>query len=799
MFKTESVLAERLDSRSKSYYVKMIDARDLIIIITALLLSRVTVFNGMAPFGLAFYSTLLSKKSNQLRNLILLVSISIGSISTGMGFSSTKYIFAGIVFYSIYSYSAQQFTGRRFLNAVIAFSVLFITGLFPTIFQGALLYDFLILINEAFLVFVMVLIFETGIPVLLGRIERKVLSNEEMISLSILLGLAVAGVFEINLPAGISLKNVLCIVIILIFSLKHGAGIAATSGITIGLINSMESTKMPILVGSFAFCGLISGVFKSFGKIGVCLGFILANIIYTLYVNGSTEVLISINDILLATIILSLIPSKFLDAVGVFLNKNSNSSVEKRLYSRKVKDITVEKLESVSDAFEQLANTFSSIAYKEPGFNTKDITVFFDQVAEKACRNCSLCLNCWEREFHSTYQNMFEIMERLEEKGKIGVKDVPSVFGKRCIKIESFLSYLNNMYEMYKLNLLWHKKVGESRCLVSQQLQGMAGIIAGLAGEINSNLYFDEAIEKELILELDKRGIEIEDLAVLKNVNDKYEINIDFKPRGNINNYMDTTDRAVNDVVCRRFVRDNAVLKGGFENPSFSVKYLEEHPFQVISGISRTGKQDSEKCGDNYTFMQLKDGRYILALSDGMGSGLKASKESNVVITLLEQLLDSGFDKDTTVRLINSILVLKSPNESFATIDLSMIDLFAGNVEFAKIGSASTFIKRGTKIEVIKSTSLPVGMLESIDMEITGKTLGDGDFIIMMTDGILDSDSENENKEQWVIDMLSSIETVNPQEIADALLRRAIQNYNGILCDDMTVIAAKVWKKFGHE
>jgi stage II sporulation protein E len=226
-----------------------------------------------------------------------------------------------------------------------------------------------------------------------------------------------------------------------------------------------------------------------------------------------------------------------------------------------------------------------------------------------------------------------------------------------------------------------------------------------------------------------------------------------------------------------------------------AIKYIEEELYRISTGISRLKKAGQAECGDNYSFMELSDGKHVLALSDGMGSGRKASRESSATIALLEQFLDSGFDKDTAVKLINSVLVLKSPDESFATIDLSVVDLYTGHVEFVKIGAASTFIMKPNRIEVIRSTSLPVGILNHIDMELSSKTVSEGDYIVMMSDGVLDSKEEDVSKETWVKDALLNIESTNPQEIADGIMNIAVENRGNKIDDDMTVLVAKVWKK----
>jgi stage II sporulation protein E len=216
--------------------------------------------------------------------------------------------------------------------------------------------------------------------------------------------------------------------------------------------------------------------------------------------------------------------------------------------------------------------------------------------------------------------------------------------------------------------------------------------------------------------------------------------------------------------------------------------------YRIAKGVARANKGYDDVSGDSYSFLNLPKGQDIVALSDGMGTGLKAFKESKVAIELLEQLLEAGFDGDTAIKMVNSILVLKSSDQPFSTLDMSLVDRYTGICEFVKIGAASSFIKRGNKIEAVKSTSLPLGMLNDIESESTTKTLKDGDIVIMVTDGILDSEEEEIEKEKWVEKALRKIDSRNPQDIADYILETATQKAGGTVKDDMTVLAIRIWE-----
>jgi len=193
--------------------------------------------------------------------------------------------------------------------------------------------------------------------------------------------------------------------------------------------------------------------------------------------------------------------------------------------------------------------------------------------------------------------------------------------------------------------------------------------------------------------------------------------------------------------------------------------------------------------------MNAGNGKYLVALSDGMGSGQKAATQSKTAISLLEQFMDAGFDKDTAVNLINSILVLKSSDESFTTIDLTIVDLYDGEAEFLKIGAVPTFVKREDAIETIRTVSLPAGIFSNINTELVHKKIDSGNFIIMMTDGIIDAFKKEGRYEDNLINFIRDIKTINPQVIADMILDEAYRLSKGIPEDDMTVLVAKVWKK----
>ena len=217
---------------------------------------------------------------------------------------------------------------------------------------------------------------------------------------------------------------------------------------------------------------------------------------------------------------------------------------------------------------------------------------------------------------------------------------------------------------------------------------------------------------------------------------------------------------------------------------------MEKSKFKILTGMARTVKDTIS--GDNFSQIKLETGDFMMALSDGMGTGKKASDESETVLGLLEQLIESGFKAETAIKLINSSMVLKADNQMFSTLDMCLINLFTGICEFVKIGAATTFIKRENWVETISSTTIPMGMLGKVDYDGVVKKLYEGDIIIMVTDGVLDSIKEDD-KEKIMKEKIMNIKSSNPQEIANRILDYSLVESGYLPKDDMTILTAGIW------
>ena len=88
------------------------------------------------------------------------------------------------------------------------------------------------------------------------------------------------------------------------------------------------------------------------------------------------------------------------------------------------------------------------------------------------------------------------------------------------------------------------------------------------------------------------------------------------------------------------------------------------------------------------------------------------------------------------------------------------------------------------------SQSLPLGVFHQLDLESVSKKLYDGDYVIMMTDGVVDRILETDPEEE-LKELIQNIQSVNPNEMAKQILYQILESIH----DDMTVIVLGIWKK----
>jgi stage II sporulation protein E len=793
----------------------LFDKRYLMILPLALLLGRGQLARGLMPFGLPFYIALFKL---DISKILVAIFILFGMITAG-GKQRILTAVLGMVISFVLDFFINQNAGKshqkanRLTNyksdikyAVIGLLSSLISEITVAFKSGMFLYDLAMAVLSSLIVFLLVFIFCNTIPLLDKKNETHILSDKESISLMITSALVILGFDNIRV-FNLETRNIICIFVILVFSYKYGIVMGTALGSVLGFItgmllpNTLPSDKS-LLIGYYAFCGLLSGTLKKIGKTGLGMGFFIGNAVFILYANSLSHPSIYIKEAALAVCIFSIIPQKFILNMLDCLTVNINPSVGKAALDFRAKEMIIEKLNKFSTIFMEIAKTVSETDSTKSIANNQDIPLIFDRVANRVCSDCSLKVHCWDRNFYNTYQIMFKIVEKLDQKGYIEYSDIPSYFLDRCERINDFVQAVNNMYELFKIDLMWRGKLKENKNILSQQLAELSKAISSITKEIDSDANFKLEFENNLLSLLKQEGIKVFEILIIENKYGKYEVNITHKGCGGKRYCNNKISQIVSNVVGRKMIKDTYGCSKKDLKSLCVLRFIEREKYGITTGVATISKHDEFQqgnfnvSGDNYTLANSSEGKYILALSDGMGSGEKASILSKATVNLIEKFLESGLDKNSSVKLINSILMLKSNDDYFSTIDLSIIDLSDGEIEFMKIGAAPTVIKRKEAVDIVKTASLPAGILDTIEIELIHRQLNDGDMVILISDGVIDTfRGGEENEEKIFLDFVKGIKSINPQAVADIILDEAYKNSQGRPSDDMTVLVAKFWQR----
>lgn len=326
-----------------------------------------------------------------------------------------------------------------------------------------------------------------------------------------------------------------------------------------------------------------------------------------------------------------------------------------------------------------------------------------------------------------------------------------------------------------------------------RQLGQIGEVITSFQGEMDTRSMKTELFEERAAEVLGRQGVVVTKAVLVKDSNEHMEVHIScfLGKEKTVTGQMMAS--RIGKLLSRRMTclnRGDDVVSG--QESLFS--FVEEGNFMLTTGLVRKKREGEQFCGDNFSVSKVDTQKAVLMLSDGMGSGENAYLKSEQVVELLEKLLSAGFCRELAIELLNSFISFLADGNVSSTLDLTMIDLYTGMADFIKLGASTTFIKRKNRVECIRSTSLPVGVLEQIEFDTCARRLYDGDMVIMISDGVMDG-VIFENKETYLVDLIAAIDTNNVQVMAERIMEDIETMHRGELRDDSTVLVAGVWER----
>ncbi len=734
------------------------------------LLGRIRLIGGISPFGPAFIAACFFARRQDA--LFAAAGSILGALLvTG----DTLYIVTTSLLICSVLLALGHENMQRWVSVLTTASAYAISAV---IFKTADLEIFLKAVLECMVALLMIYVMSMIIHMIINGTKRTLFTVEETICLALGALVFVCMFGPLNI-VGVYIASVIAQFMVMCMAYTGGAALGAGVGLSLGMALCFGISAEVTMIGMLGIAGMLSGTLRKLKKAGVCFAFIMTVMLFLIaFFNKDVWILILI-ETGAAIVLFIAVPRKVLLFAGRYIDLKTRREFEYRMHTRRFKELTVGRLSEVSEVFKQTGEMFAREAEAKIHGNTQ-ISGVLSIVADNTCKDCVFRKSCWDKDFLSTYAVFNRLFVEYEKYGYLDTSHIDPVFAKKCFNVKGILSTAENMFSAYLLSLKWQKRIDESRRITGRQLQGVAKVVSDLGQEMETGFRFLESVEERVSAALDAANYHAKEVCA-ESIAGGMAVGIKVKSSS-----VQAGGRSIESIVSsacgvRMQKAEEALCNAGSYR---TMRFEQAKRFNVSTGVARLAK--TEVSGDSHVAVRLKDGRYLLMLCDGMGSGEAAHRESSAAVSLVENFFKAGFDDNVIFDTINRLLMLKGNDEVFTTVDLCVLNLKSGEARFTKIGSECSYILNGGGAAKIKPGSLPMGIIDEVKPVSTGCALSAGDMIVMMSDGVADEIGPDES--EW----FSDIPQTDPEETADAILDKALGGMPPR--DDMTVMVSLIQK-----
>lgn len=607
-------------------------------------------------------------------------------------------------------------------------------------------------------------------------VSGKSLSGQEAAGLTLAGGLLLLPLAGLTF-GGVSVGRILACLLILFASRCAGAAGGAVAGIAAGVLFSLSTAGLTYLSGAYALGGLMAGLFSPIGRLASAAVFTLSAGVASLQVGNQNALLVSLLESAAAGAVYLALPAKLGGTLaGLFLRREdlTKSDALRRSVIMKL-DYAAKALGGVSESVEEVSRKLSFTC-------APDINGVYKRVEREVCAGCGLQMYCWGQHYGDTMDALNSLTAPLRRDGRIVRQDLPEHFASQCGRAGEVVSCVNRNYSEFTVREAAERRLGQIRSLVAGQFGTVSRMLEDMAGELELYERFDFAAARRVTESLRSLGL----------------LPLDVSCRVDRFGRMTVEAEAARGEKSRlsrgELVREVSRACGKpFELPCVStaqgkcrIQMTEKPVYRVVTGFSQHVCGNGTLCGDGFEYFADGFGRQTAVLSDGMGSGGRAAVDGAMASGILSRLLQAGIGPEAALQIVNSALIAKSGDESLATLDVVLVDRFSGAANFYKAGAAVSVVRKKGRASLVDAPSLPVGILNEASFARRDDVLGDGDIVVLMSDGAVAAG------EDWVLRAVEDFSGTLPQELAETLVTGAISRRSDGHDDDVTVMVLQL-------
>ncbi len=736
-----------------------------------MILATIPLFGGSAPFGIA----IAARAGGGIASMMCALGASIGyllSFGFREGIKSVAAVIlvfsAGFVFQDV-----KLSRASAFMPSIAAFFTL-LTSFLGYYTASAGTYMVLPIAAQTILAFGASYFFREAFVS-----EEPMTESAELrhgISLLLLLACVLMALTRVTIYETVSLGRICAILLVQMVAFRGGALGGAAAGVLLGAAMDAVAARAVFFSLSYAVSGLVSGIFSRHGRLLFLISYILCGALSVIFYAGSSLHPELLYENFAASVCFLVLPNRFLNQMGTILSLPHSGMSESGL-----RRYTAQRVRQMATAFEDLYATVDATI--SPQCNEEDISQVFDRASELVCCKCKNKSKCWNGSYMDTLTVFNDVSDLIQNRGMLRREDLPEHFLERCLKPEELVIAVNSELRARIYRRQYMSRLEENAAVAYCQYHDLAEILIGVSEELMNAYGPDPLAQRRLRRYLNSMDVDA-DISVFRDRSGRLHIILEsakLKRLMQEASYMERLSDAVGVRLCRPNVGSDARSEG-------RITLLEAEPLSVSVGVASMKKAGESVSGDRGTYFKTEQGTLCILLSDGVGSGENAAKESVAAVRILERFLRTGIEPSLAMKMLNSVMLLKNCDSwGFATVDLLCIDLFTGNAAFYKYGAAPSYVRSGKQIRRVRSESLAAG-LGSGDCgtpDIVRMRLHPGNLALIASDGVI-----AEQNDSWVRKLLADSDGDSMKHLAREMLKTAMKQYGCI--DDMTVLAVRV-------
>ncbi|MBQ4128675.1 MAG: SpoIIE family protein phosphatase [Ruminococcus sp.] len=740
--------------------------------ISGVLVSKGAMLSDMSPFGASFLAA------------VPFMYMPAGLLGSVIGYliknpiDSFRYI-AVIISIGALRWVLNEFkkvSQNRFFPCAVAFVPVFVTSLALTFSSTSEITQVTMCLMEATLSAAGAYFMSRTVTLCNSKRSLFSLSSQELACIA-MTGCILLLSFGSLSVGNISIGRALAVLIIL-FCAKYGyVSGGCIAGVATGIVFSLAFNDMMFLCAGFAFSGLMGGLFAPVGKLAVCACVIVCNLTLSFSSNDSEIVFAILIECIVASVIFILVPKSFGNYItNIFANSEKDTDDEC------VRRSVIMRLNFASKALSNVSSCVNSVSEKLSRLYTPNAQWIYDNASNHTCTRCGMRYYCFEKQKTQTNEDFHSLTDTLKKNGFVKESDIEENFKKKCCRATELVSSINQSYKEYQSCESARRRITQIRSVVAGQFAGLSDILEDLSDEFSEYEKYDSNASQRVLDSLQALSLSVADCSCKISKGNKMIVEVELI----LNSKMNISKGQVTHEISRACGRRFESPQLSYEGDRARMTLCERPCFDLEIGSSQHICNDGELCGDCLNYFNNGMGSTVLILSDGMGTGGTAAVDSNMATSIMSKLLKAGLSYDCALQVVNSSLMIKSEEESLATLDVIDFNLFTGKAQLFKAGACITYIKKNSKIYRKDMSSLPVGILNEVKFAKEAITLTNDDLILMVSDGVLTKD------DKWIEKLLMSWGDKSMEELSFAVVDEAKKHRNGGHDDDITALAVRV-------